>query len=169
VGTKEELSQLVRVHNLERYGKLASMYIPFLPGRLNKFGIPFLDDVSLINYGGDSHTMMFGNMHIVNRVLNNQSGGLDYLNSLKHVLFSPKTWWLVHKHIGLRNAARRFKDKRFPISDIEEIVSTAVQDKGYGDYVFKMIHAPPEAILDIDTWKDFERNNALIAKREVYF
>jgi hypothetical protein len=165
-GTREELAKLVQDYALEKYGKMGLMYFPFIPGRLNKFAIPFLDDVGLVSDEERSNLMMFGNMHVIHNNLNKYKDGVSYLTSLKHVFFSFKALRLIHRHVGLWNSARSFYNRKFRVSEIEPIISRAIQEKGFDEYLFKMVYTRPEAILDIDSWKDHDRNNALIAGRD---
>jgi len=167
VGTWESLPPLIEKHNLEKYGRMGSKFFPFIPGRINKYGLTVVDDAGVVNDSEQKYKFLWGNMFIVHKSMKDHPDVAGYIYSIKRAALNPMTLLSFIKFSGVAGLYRLLINKTYRLTEAEKFTSWLITKRfpGVPDFKCKTMYTPPEAVLDIDTWKDHYRNSALIMKR----
>jgi hypothetical protein len=165
VSTWESLKSLIIDNDLERYGRMGSRFFPFIPGRINKFGITLIDDDELVDQNKGKYRFSWANMFLVHKSIAQRTDVASFIYSNKRALLSPGMVKSIISTTSLSDVYDLLTHK-LPATVAEDVVSKVmVRALDLPDFRCKIAYAPPEALLDIDTWKDHYRNSALIERR----
>jgi hypothetical protein len=167
VSSWHALKDLIEQHGLTHYGKMGSRFFPFIPGRINKFGLTVIDDDRVGDEPGALKRYSWANMFIVHKDLADRPEMTDYLYNHKRVFLDPGMAYSLYDTAGFQKLWRLLVKNTLTVTEAEDVVSTMIR-KRFRDmphFKTKIAEAPPEALLDIDTIMDYRRNAALIQRR----
>jgi hypothetical protein len=149
------MKDFITEHDLDHMGKVGPNHPK--KGNLNKFGMPFIDDIGVFGRKGELIPMMMGNMFLY-RSSSVDRSFIDRFYSLRKMAANPLTYpyLIFHWFIPLY---RSWKGK-MRLSEGEAV---------FGDRTgidLKVCAVHPEVALDMDSYSDMRRLSALKFHRE---
>jgi hypothetical protein len=159
------LKDLIENNDLEQYGKMGLRFFPFVPGRINKFGMTVIDDNNTGTKPLATKRYSWANMFLAHRSLIDHPEMTSYLYNHKRAFLDPHMAYSVIQTAGWDRLWKLLVTKTLPVTEAEDIVSSIIRQRfpQMPSFQTKVAEAPPEALLDIDTIMDYRRNAALVS------
>ncbi len=155
MGSRYQMKEFISSHDLDHMGGVGPNYPK--KGNLNKFGIPFIDDIPIFDNKDDTVPMMMGNM-LLYRTSSLDRAFINKFYSLRKMLANP----LIYPYLFFNwfSPGYRAWKGRLPLSEGELLFS---QKTGID---LKVVPVHPEVALDMDSYSDLRRLSALQFHRE---